>query len=40
MLDGRPTPLSLPLTGAVSTLLTKLSKSSEVVKAERGYRFP
>jgi predicted Rossmann fold nucleotide-binding protein DprA/Smf involved in DNA uptake len=27
-------------TGAVSTLLTKLSKSGEVVKAERGYRLP
>lgn len=27
-------------TGTVSTLLTKLSKSGEVVKAERGYRLP
>jgi DNA-binding IclR family transcriptional regulator len=26
--------------GTVSTLLTKLSKSGEVVKAERGYRLP
>ena len=27
-------------TGTVSTLLTKLSKTGEVVKAERGYRLP
>jgi CRP-like cAMP-binding protein len=27
-------------TGTVSTLLTKLSKSGELVKAERGYRLP
>ena len=27
-------------TGTVSTLLSKLSKSGEVVKAERGYRLP
>ena len=27
-------------TGTVSTLLTRLSKSGEVVKAERGYRLP
>jgi DNA-binding IclR family transcriptional regulator len=27
-------------TGTVSTLLTKLRKSGEVVKAERGYRLP
>jgi CRP-like cAMP-binding protein len=27
-------------TGTVGTLLTKLSKSGEVVKAERGYRLP
>jgi len=27
-------------TGTVSTLLTKLSKSSDVAKAERGYRLP
>ena len=27
-------------TGTVSTLLTRLSKSDEVVKAERGYRLP
>jgi DNA-binding IclR family transcriptional regulator len=26
--------------GTVSTLLTKLSKSGELVKAERGYRLP
>ena len=26
--------------GTVGTLLTKLSKSGEVVKAERGYRLP
>jgi DNA-binding IclR family transcriptional regulator len=27
-------------TGTVSTLLTKLAKTGEVVKAERGYRLP
>ena len=27
-------------TGTISTMLTKLSKSGEVVKAERGYRLP
>jgi predicted Rossmann fold nucleotide-binding protein DprA/Smf involved in DNA uptake len=27
-------------TGSVSTLLTKLSKSGELVQAERGYRLP
>jgi predicted Rossmann fold nucleotide-binding protein DprA/Smf involved in DNA uptake len=27
-------------TGSVSTLLTKLTKTGEVVKAERGYRLP
>jgi CRP-like cAMP-binding protein len=27
-------------TGTVSTLLTKLAKSGELVKAERGYRLP
>jgi DNA-binding IclR family transcriptional regulator len=27
-------------TGTVSRLLTKLSKSGEVVNAERGYRLP
>ena len=27
-------------TGSASTLLSKLSKSGEVVKAERGYRLP
>jgi DNA-binding IclR family transcriptional regulator len=27
-------------TGTVSTLLTKLAKSGEVAKAERGYRLP
>ena len=27
-------------TGTVSTLLNKLSKTGEVVKAERGYRLP
>ena len=27
-------------TGTVSTLLTKLAKTGEVTKAERGYRLP
>jgi DNA-binding IclR family transcriptional regulator len=27
-------------TGTVSTMLTKLAKSGELVKAERGYRLP